>query len=132
MILFYAAEDNPVVQTLEQQLASHKMVRCVSFGSVEKRLRRPRHGMEVALMIVRNSKEMDRIDAIHNLVRDLKLILVLPACDRTMVAQAHKLGPRFVAYADNGCDQIATVLEKMLRSRQAVQSLDLKQHPGMD
>ena len=114
MILFYAAEDNPVVQTLEQQLASHRVVRCVSFNTVEKRLRKPRHGMKVALMIVRNSEEMDRIDAVHNLVRDLKLILVLPGHDSAMVARAHKLGPRFIAYADNGYDQVGAVLEKIM------------------
>ncbi len=88
--------------------------------------------MEVALMIVRNSKELDRIDAVHNLVRDLKLILVLPGHDHAMVARAHRLGPRFVAYADNGYNQVAIVLEKMLQARQAVQPLDPKQHHGFD
>jgi len=122
VILFYAAENNRVVETLEHQLAPHKVARCVSFSTVEKRLRKPGHGMQVALMIVRNSEEMDWINAIHNLVRDVKLILVLPAPDSAMVARAHKLGPRFIAYADNGYDQVGAVLEKMLQFRPSAQS----------
>lgn len=114
MILFYAAENNHVVETLERQLAPYKVARCISFSTAEKRLRKPGHGMQIALMIVRNSEEMDRINAMRNLVRDVKLILVLPAHDSDMVARAHKLGPRFIAYADNGYDQVGIVLEKMM------------------
>ncbi len=114
MILFYAAENNRVVETLEHQLAPYKVARCVSLRTVEKRLRKPGNGMRVALMIVRNSEEMDQVNGIHNLVRDVKLILVLPGHDSAMVAQAHKLGPRFIAYADNGYDQVGAVLEKIM------------------
>jgi hypothetical protein len=122
VILLYAAENNRVVETLERKLAPYKVARCVSFSTVEKRLRKPGHGMQVALMIVRNGEEMDLIHAIHNLVRDVKLILVLPTHDKTMVARAHKLGPRFIAYADNGYDQVGAVLEKMLQTRPSAPS----------
>jgi hypothetical protein len=114
VILLYAVENNRVVETLEHQLAPYKVARCVSLSTVEKRLRKPGHGMQVALMIVRNGDEMDQVNAIYNLVRDVKLILVLPTHDKVMVAQAHKLGPRFIAYADNGYDQVGAVLEKMM------------------
>jgi hypothetical protein len=81
---------------------------------MEKRLRKPRHGLDLALLMIRNTQEMDRFDSIHNLVRDVKLILVLPNHDSAMVAWAHRLGPRFIAYTDNGCDQVGAVLEKMM------------------
>ena len=116
MILFYAAANDRVVQTLEQQLEPFRVIRCVSFSSVEKRLRKPGHGLQVALMIVRNSEEMARIYDLDSLVRDVKLVLVLPSHDSAMVASAHKLGPRFIAYMDNGYDQVGAVLEKMLHS----------------
>ena len=46
--------------------------------------------------------------------RDLRLVLVLPGRDPKMVVMAHKLAPRFIAYADNGYEQIGAVLEKMI------------------
>ena len=116
MILFYAAANDHVVQILEQQLAPYKATRCVSFGCVERCLRKPGHGLQVALMIVGNNEEMARIHTLDNLVRDVKLILVLPSHDSAMVASAHKLGPRFIAYMDNGYDQVGVVLEKMLHA----------------
>jgi hypothetical protein len=121
VILFYAAENDHVARSLEQQLAQYQVTRCVSLSTVERRLRRPGHGLQVALMIVHNSEEMARVHAFDNLVRDVKLILVLPSHDSTMVACAHKLGPRFIAYADNGYDQVGAVLEKMLQSNAGAQ-----------
>jgi len=114
VILFYAAENNRVVGTLEQQLIPYRVHRCFSFSTVEKRLRRPGHGFFVAVMIVRDNEEMDQINAIGNLIRDVKLILILPVHDRAMVSKAHKLGPRFIAYADNGYDKVGAVMEKMM------------------
>ena len=116
MILFYAAANDRVVQTLEQQLEPYKVTRCVSFSSVERCLRKPGHGLQVALMIVGDNAEMARLHTLDSLVRDVKLILVLPSHDSAMVASAHKLGPRFIAYMDNGYDQVGAVLEKMLHS----------------
>ncbi len=114
MILFYATERNRVVKTLEAQLADYKMVRCRSLDTMVKRLRKPRHGLEVALIIVNNIEEMIRISEIQNLVRDMRIVIVLPRHDEQMVAWGHKLGPRFIAYADNGYEQAGAVLKKML------------------
>ena len=132
MILFYAAKNNGVVETLEQQLVPYRVVRCVSFSTMEKRLRKPGHGLQVALMIIRNSEEMDQVNSIANLVRDIKVILVLPARDSAMVARAHKLGPRFIAYADNGYDKVGAVLERMLRAGRTARSTAQNLQIAMD
>ena len=122
MILFYAAENNSVVRTLEQQLVPYNVARCVTISAMEKRLRKPGHGLQVALILVRSGKEMDHVEEIQHLVRDLKVILVLPGHHSAMVAWAHKLAPRFIAYSDNGYEQVGAVLEKMLRPGKPVRS----------
>ena len=48
------------------------------------------------------------------LLIDQRIVMVLPRREPDMVAWAHKLGPRFIAYADNGENQVAGVLAKML------------------
>lgn len=123
MILFYAAQTNRVVEMLEQQLAGYKVARCRTFNTMEKRLRKPRHGLEIALVVVENIQEIDSMAEIQGLVRDLRLVLVLPERHPHMVSQAHKLAPRFIAYADLGPEQIVAVLKKMtepMRRQQAV------------
>lgn len=116
MILFYAAQHNQVVETLERQLADYRVTRCRSFTTVQKRLRKPRHGLEIVLVVVSRLDDFDHIQGIQTLTRDLRLVLVLPSRDPGMVSHAHKLAPRFIAYADHGIEQIGEVMKKMVQS----------------
>jgi hypothetical protein len=128
VILFYAAQDNQIVQTLERQLAEFRVARCRAFSAMESRLRKPNHGLEIVLMVVADLKEMGGIEAIEGLMRDLRLVLVLPDRDAELVSQAHKLAPRFIAYADQGTEQIGAVMKKMTRdcrSKSAMPALAL-------
>jgi len=115
VILFYAAQDNQVVETMERQLAEYRVARCRSFSTVQKRLRKPRHGLEIVLVVVNRLEELDHIQEIQALMRDLRLVLVLPGRDSKMVSQAHRLAPRFIAYADHGFDQVGAVMNKMIQ-----------------
>jgi hypothetical protein len=115
VILFYAAQNNQVVDTLERQLAEYKVARCRAFSTLERRLRKPNHGLEIVLAVVNDLKEMGAIEEIQGLMHDLRLILVLPERDAKMVSQAHKLAPRFIAYADHGTEQVGAVMTKMTR-----------------
>jgi hypothetical protein len=131
VILFYAAQNNQVVETLKRQLEKYRVVRCRSFTTMEKRLRRPRHGLEIVLAVVNDVKEMGCIEEIQALMRDLKLVLVLPERDSKMVSQAHNLAPRFIAYADNDVEQVGAVINKMtkgFRAKAAVPALVLADH----
>ena len=115
MILFYAAQNNQIVETVERQLAGYRVARCRSFSTVEKRLKRPLHGLEIVLVVVNRFEELDHIQEIQALMRDLRLVLVLPDRDSRMVSHAHKLTPRFIAYADHGLEQIGAVMKKMVQ-----------------
>ncbi len=117
MILFYAATENPVVETLERRLAGYKVVRCRTLDTMARRLRKPRHGLEVVLFIVSGQEELRRICEFKELVRDLRLVMVLPRLDDEMVAWGHKLAPRFMTCVDDGCEQVCAVLSRMLGRR---------------
>lgn len=118
MLLFYASQRNQAVEVLEgivsKMLPAHKVMYCSVIDAVEKRLRRPRQNLELLLVSVQDAIEMARLTQMRALLLDMRLILVLPQRDEAMVAWAHKLGPRFIAYADIGVEQVAPVLEKML------------------
>jgi hypothetical protein len=128
VILFYAAQDNLIVKTLERQLAGYKVARCRAFSTMESRLRKPNHGLEIVLMVVDDLKEMGGIEEIEGLMRDLRLVLVLPDRDVQLVSQAHKLAPRFIAYADQDTEQVGAVMKRMTRdcrSKSAMPALAL-------
>lgn len=131
MILFYAAENSRVVESLKALLAGFRVKRCRSVNTLANCLRKPCHGLKIGLMVVNTPEEMAQIGALQNLFRDLRLVLVLPGRDPKMVAQAHKLTPRFIAYADNGFEQIGAVLDKMMdasRQKRIGQDIPLAPH----
>lgn len=120
MILFYAAENTPVVEALEQIVASelpaHPLIRCRTLSFMEQRLRCPRNGIDVILISISDAIEMRLLSAMRLLLIDLRLVMVLPWRDEDIIAWAHKLGPRFIAFADNGYEQVGPVLNKMIGS----------------
>lgn len=123
MILLYATSKNHVVETLEQivaeQLPTRHLIRCRSLADLEQRLRRPCHHAEIVLISVGDAIEMQELSAMRPLFIDLRLVMVLPRRDPDIIAWAHKMGPRFIAYADNGHQQVGAVLNKMLGSPSA-------------
>ena len=114
MILFYAAENSRVVESLKSLLAVWPVKRCRSIQALVSSLRKPCHGIKIGLLVVGSSEEMFQIMGHQDLIRDLRLVLVLPERDPRMVVMAHKLAPRFIAYADNGYEQIGAVLGRMI------------------
>ena len=118
MLLFYAAQKSRAVEVLEgiltERLPAYKIMYCSDIDAVEKRLRRPRQNLEILLILVQDAIEMARLTYMRALLLDMRLILVLPYRDEATVAWAHKLSPRFIAYADNEMEQLAPVLDKML------------------
>jgi hypothetical protein len=114
MMLFYAAENSRVVESLKVLLVGFRVKQCRSIHALATCLRKPCHGLEIGLLVIGTSDELVQIGELHNLTRDLRVVLVLPGRDPKLVAMAHKLAPRFIAYADNGFDQIGAVLDKMV------------------
>jgi hypothetical protein len=121
MMLFYAAERNSAVNVLEnivsEKLPVHKVMHCTTMDTLERRLRQPRQDLEIILISVKDAIEMAHLTELRPLLLDLRLLLVLPKRDNDIIAWAHKLGPRFIAYADNGVTQVAAVLDKMLMAQ---------------
>lgn len=118
MILFYAAEKNRAVESLEkvlaEQLPAQRVTYCTTMETFERRLRRPRQGIKIVLVSVCDAIEMMQLYHLRPLLLDMRLLLILPTREADTVAWAHKLGPRFIAYADNSIRQVADVLDKML------------------
>lgn len=118
MILFYAANGHEMKKSIPHLLVenqfNHPVMPFDSLDALEMRLRRPHLDVEIILICVGDAIEMVKLTQMRGLLIDKRIVMVLPRREPDMVAWAHKLGPRFIAYADTGENQVADVLGKML------------------
>jgi len=118
MILFYAADAHQMKESIPhmmvEQQSNHPVIPLDSLDALEMRLRRPHPDVEIILICIGDAIEMVKLTQMRTLLIDKRIVLVLPRREPDMVAWAHKLGPRFIAYADTGESQVGGVLEKML------------------
>ena len=118
MILFYAANSHPLKESIPRLMVEYQFNQPVmpfdSLDALETRLRRPLLDVEIILICVGDAIEMVQLTQMRSLLIDKRIVMVLPRREPDMVAWAHKLGPRFIAYGDACEKQVADVLGKML------------------
>jgi hypothetical protein len=121
MIMFYAADRYQTRDNIQRLMVEYQADRPVipfnSLDALESRLRRPHHDLDIILICVGDAIEMVKLTRMRSLLIDSRIVMVLPYYDADMVAWAHKLGPRFIAYADSSEQQIGSVLHKMLEKK---------------
>ena len=67
------------------------------------------------VLITINKKELDRLVAMNELIRNNRNILVLPNRDIQTVAVGHRLYPRLISHLNSDFSDIGLVLEKVIR-----------------
>jgi hypothetical protein len=84
-----------------------------SFEAVHQRLCQPNKSNCIAVLCLKNKKEIQAVTAWKDLFSETKLILVLTKRDQDAVKTAYKIFPRFLAFADEDFSDLARVVEKM-------------------
>jgi hypothetical protein len=82
-------------------------------------LRRPWSRCEIAILVAANNRELDRFLTLRSLLKDVKVILILPDREPATALKGHKLYPRFISYIDNDLKEVLAVLKKMLQQLQS-------------
>jgi hypothetical protein len=119
-LLLYAPVSEGVGEQLQkmiEELVSENNVEIYrSIESLAHRLRQPKNDLPVAVLHAARRKDLSDIVSIRGLLRDVRIILVLPDRDENTIAQGHTLRPRFLSYTDSDFADISAVLEKCLES----------------
>lgn len=84
-----------------------------SMDALIERLRKPVGGDTVAILCPSGSDDLNRLLAIRPLLRDMRIILILPDGRSETISEGHSLRPRFVGFADGDFSDVAAVLQKM-------------------
>lgn len=117
-ILFYTPtsdESGRRLQTaLEAVVSKEKIEIHYNDKILSRRLRRPMHGVAIAILLATTKKELLEIYSLKYLFEGIRIILILPDVESDTIALGHKLYPRFISDAHGNFKDVAAVLEKMI------------------
>ncbi len=124
-VFLYATEAGEAGKRLERiikiSLDSLDIQVCRSIHSLTQKLRQPKNGFLIAVLVAHNKKELTEILSLKDLFWDLRIILILPNYEKDTISKGHKLHPRFLSYVDSDFKDVAAVLEKMLKHLGSIQ-----------
>ncbi len=119
-VLFYAAETIEAgmrLQTvIEARVPADTLEVCHHIDSVSRWFYRPHPGNEliVVVLLAAGKQDLQSILSLRDLLKDVRILMVLTDREKETIAMAHQLRPRFIGYVDNDFFGIGDVLEKML------------------
>ncbi len=122
-LLIYASPLNLIGQNLQKKIQSMNLadhiICCASLEALDKYLRQPIGVPTIGILIPSDDGELAALIGMRHLLRDMRLILILPqnhTLDTTNTS-AHKLRPRFIGYPDGKLSDVTGVLCKMANHR---------------
>ena len=75
----------------------------------------------VGLLVASTHKELAEILSIHYLLRNMKIVLILPDKTEATISKGHSLRPRYLGYMEDDFRDVGAVLKKMVHYRPAGQ-----------
>jgi hypothetical protein len=76
-------------------------------------LRQPLGLPSICLLAPADGRELNQLNSMRHLLRDMRIILVLPDSQPQTISEAHYLRPRYIAYADGNLDDVKAVVDRM-------------------
>ena len=90
-----------------------------SIESLMGHLRRPLAGQSICILAPSSQAELITLINQRHLMRDCRIILVLPEGNHQMLADGHLLRPRFISQKDRGFSEVMAGVDRMVRRRAA-------------
>ena len=87
------------------------------FPSFAARVRRPKEASSVALVYNPNAPDLRALAGLRELLRDVRVVLVLADQEEETIALAHRVRPTYIAYVDDGISGVVSVLKRLTGPR---------------
>lgn len=117
-LLFYSVPGDEfgekIREKFETELPSEKLEIFRSIEGLSVRLQNPTGKPDVAILHASSREELLELVCLSELLRDIRIVLILPDRDPMTVARGHKLRPRFISDRENDCGEIMTILKRLL------------------
>ncbi len=105
-----------------------KIETCRSIVTLREKLQQPFKHLDVAVFFPSDENELSDLLSLRDLLRDMRIILVLPDRTRGIVAMGHMLRPRLISYGDSDFFEVAAVLGRMLEKWDVAYQMDERRH----
>jgi len=117
-LIFYstdAKESGDRLWEVNQSLGSaHKGEFYRTLQTLSQKLRKPRIGQIIAVLLTASRKDLLDILSIRDLLERARIILILPDRNEDTIKNGLTLVPRFFTYTDSDFSIITAILKKML------------------
>ena len=118
-LLFYSAQNQGVGKNLARQVRVEfpeiQVDQVDSIQGISEKVCRPLNGIRVIMVSVTNREELIRLQCLHHLMDNIRLILILPRDAQNVEKLALMLQPSFICFADTRFNDIKLVLAKLQR-----------------
>ena len=118
-VLLYRPPDSQAGERLQNaiktELSGKKTEIYHSIKELAERLIKRDHNGFIAVLLADSIFELMELLMMEELLKDIRIILVLPDRSAETVSTGHKLRPRFLSYADGNFSDVAAVLKKMVQ-----------------
>jgi len=118
-IIVYSEKSNPSISRFHRRVAGLapeiRMASHHTFESLIQHLCFPERLHEETMVVLFVSDEDDLlvVESCREYFEDLKVILVLPSLDKTMISRAHMLRPRFIEYGSSDFKNVIAIIRKI-------------------
>ena len=118
-LIFYCADPDDCSAKLLQRVSAlvptGKLIECRNLKGLRRSLLKRGRDPFVAILLVSNRGDLLDLLAITELLRSIRIILVLRDGEREFISKAHELKPRFLT-TEGRSEEVIAVLAKMLRN----------------
>lgn len=122
VIIFSSPDREPNKKLLKNilPLLSDRQVEIYnSIPKLSRRLRQPLENDMIGLFITASNEELSEIVSINFLLRNMKIVLILPDKSEGTISKGHSLQPRFLGYLEDDFQDVTAVINKMVNYRTA-------------
>jgi hypothetical protein len=102
-----------LIGAIEGMVSSGRMDVCNCLEDLSLRLRRPHYQQTVLVLVPADADDLKEILAVQPILEGSRIVLVLPDGNGSTATMGHALRPRFIAYRDNGFQEVTDVLARM-------------------
>ena len=119
-ILFFSGETEgagkQIQRIIEAQVRDDEIEIYRTIESLSSRLKQTAYNLGIAVLFAANKEALSGFLSIRNLFDDVRIILILPDGEEDTIRKGHLLRPRFLKPVDSNFNDVALVLNKMIRS----------------
>jgi hypothetical protein len=99
---------------IEKLIPKNHMEVYRNIETFSRRLRQPDNDLPMVVLLAVSNEDLSDFLSIRDLLRDRRIILILPDRDKNTIAKGHILRPRFLSYTDSNFADVFAVLKKCL------------------